>query len=173
MRLEHVGAMRPDQFVRAAELGVTVSIFIDHLHYWGDVLVDDLFGPEHGSVWAAAGSALAAGQRFTFHNDGPVTPANPLRNMQDSVTRLSPSGRVVAPQERIPVDAAVRAHTVNAAWQLFSEDHIGSIFPGAYADLVVLSANPLEVEPTELAEITVLATVLEGRTVYGDLSAIG
>ncbi len=130
LRLEHVGAMRPDQFVRAAELGVTVSIFIDHLHYWGDVLVDDLFGPEYGSVWAAAGSALAAGQRFTFHNDGPVTPANPLRNMQDAVTRLSPSGRVVAPQERIPVDAAVRAHTVNAAWQLFSEDHIGSIFPG-------------------------------------------
>lgn len=125
--------MRPDQFARAAELGVTVSIFIDHLHYWGgDVLVDDLFGPpEYGSVWAAAGSALAAGQRFTFHNDGPVTPANPLRNMQDAVTRLSPSGRVVAPpQERIPpVDAAVRAHTVNAAWQLFSEDHIGSIFP--------------------------------------------
>ncbi|ATI34361.1 amidohydrolase [Rhodococcus sp. H-CA8f] len=173
LRLEHVGAMRPDQFARAAELGVTVSIFIDHLHYWGDVLVDDLFGPEYGSVWAAAGSALAAGQRFTFHNDGPVTPANPLRNMQDAVTRLSPSGRVVAPQERIPVDAAVRAHTVNAAWQLFSEDHIGSIFPGAYADLVVLSANPLDVEPTRLADITVLATILEGRAVYGDLSAIG
>ncbi len=73
------------------------------------------------------------------------------------------------------MDAAVRAHTVNAAWQLFSEDHIGSIFPGAYADLVVLSANPpLDVEPAELADITVLATVLEGRTVYGgDLSAIG
>ncbi|MFJ7724023.1 amidohydrolase family protein, partial [Rhodococcus erythropolis] len=52
-------------------------------------------------------------------------------------------------------------------------DHIGSIFPGAYADLVVLSANPLDVEPAELADITVLATVLEGRTVYGDLSAIG
>ncbi|OYD68618.1 amidohydrolase [Rhodococcus sp. OK302] len=173
LRLEHVGAMRADQFQRAADLGVTVSIFIDHLHYWGDVLVDDLFGPEHGSVWAAAGSALAAGQRFTFHNDGPVTPANPLRNMQDAVTRLAPSGRVVAPEERIPVDAALRAHTVNAAWQLFSEENIGAIFPGAYADLVVLSANPLDTEPTSLSDLKILATVLEGRTVYGELSAIG
>ncbi|MDI9916193.1 amidohydrolase [Rhodococcus sp. IEGM 1379] len=173
LRLEHVGAMRPDQFQRAADLGVTVSIFIDHLHYWGDVLVDDLFGPEHGSVWAAAGSALAAGQRFTFHNDGPVTPANPLRNMQDAVTRLSPSGRVIAPQERIPVDAALRAHTVNAAWQLFSEEHLGAIFPGAYADLVVLSANPLDTEPTSLSDLKIRATMLEGRTVYGELSAIG
>ena len=170
LRLEHVGAMRADQFRRAAELGVTVSIFIDHLHYWGDVLVDDLFGPEHGGAWAAAGSALAAGQRFTFHNDGPVTPANPLRNMQDAVTRLSPSGQVRAPEERIPVDAALRAHTVNAAWQLFSEESIGAIFPGAYADLVVLSANPLDVAPTDLADIEVRATVLEGRTVYGDLN---
>lgn len=170
LRLEHVGAMRADQFRRAAQLGVTVSIFIDHLHYWGDVLVDDLFGPEHGGAWAAAGSALAAGQRFTFHNDGPVTPANPLRNMQDAVTRLSPSGQVRAPEERIPVDAALRAHTVNAAWQLFSEESIGAIFPGAYADLVVLSANPLDVAPTELADIEVRATVLEGRTVYGDLN---
>jgi predicted amidohydrolase YtcJ len=135
-------------------------------------LVDDLFGPEHGGAWAAAGSALAAGQRFTFHNDGPVTPANPLRNMQDAVTRLSPSGQVRAPEERIPVDAALRAHTVNAAWQLFSEESIGAIFPGAYADLVVLSANPLDVVPTELAGIEVRTTILEGQTVYGELTDI-
>ena len=75
-----------------------------------------------------------------------------------------------APEERIPVDAALRAHTVNAAWQLFSEESIGAIFPGAYADLVVLSANPLDVAPTDLADIEVRATVLEGRTVYGDLN---
>lgn len=169
LRLEHVGAMRPDQFRRATELGVTVSIFVDHLHYWGDVLVDDLFGPEHGSTWAAAGSALAAGQRFSFHNDGPVTPANPLRNIHDAVNRLSPSGRVVGPEERIPVDAALRAQTVNAAWQLQSEDVVGSLFPGAHADLVVLSGNPLEVDPATLADLQVVATVFGGRTVYGRL----
>ena len=75
-------------FVRAAELGVTVSIFIDHLHYWGDVLVDDLFGPR---IRIRLGrSRFCAGSRATVHlpqNDGPVTPANPLRNMQDAVNQ--------------------------------------------------------------------------------------
>lgn len=170
LRLEHVGAMRPDQFRRAAALGVTCSLFVDHLYYWGDVLVDDLFGTEHGGHWAAAGSALAAGHRISFHNDGPVTPTNPLRNIADAVNRRSRGGRVLAPDERIPVAAALRAQTVDAAWQLFSDDSIGSLKPGMHADLVVLSANPLAVDPERLADIEVQATVFAGSTVYGSLS---
>nr|WP_254597411.1 amidohydrolase [Prescottella equi] len=170
LRLEHVGAMRPDQFRRAADLGVTCSLFVDHLYYWGDVLVDDLFGSEHGGHWAAAGSALAAGHRISFHNDGPVTPTDPLRNLADSVTRRSRGGRVLAPEERIPVEAALRAQTVDAAWQLFSEDSIGALKPGMHADLVVLSANPLAVDPERIADIEVRATVFAGATVYGSLS---
>ncbi|PTR30281.1 hypothetical protein C8K36_102129 [Rhodococcus sp. OK519] len=169
LRLEHVGAMRPDQFRRAAALGVTCSLFVDHLYYWGDVLVDDLFGSEHGGHWAAAGSALAAGHRISFHNDGPVTPTNPLRNIADAVNRRSRGGRVLAPDERIPVEAALRAQTVNAAWQLFSDDSIGSLKPGMHADMVVLSANPLAVDPERLADIEVKATVFAGETVHGSL----
>lgn len=170
LRLEHVGAMRPDQFRRAADLGVTVSLFVDHLYYWGDVLVDDLFGTDHGGHWAAAGSALAAGHRISFHNDGPVTPTNPLRNIADAVNRRSRSGHVLAPDERIPVEAALRAQTVDAAWQLFGDDTIGSLKVGAYADLVVLSENPLVVDPEKIADIEVRATVLAGTTVFGTLN---
>ncbi|MFZ2174325.1 MAG: amidohydrolase [Rhodococcus sp. (in: high G+C Gram-positive bacteria)] len=169
LRLEHVGAMRPDQFRRATELGVTCSIFVDHLYYWGDVLVDDLFGPEYGERWAAAGSAIAAGQRISFHNDAPVTPLSPLRNITDAVTRRTRSGRVLAPDERISAEEALRAETINSAWHLRSEDVIGSITPGMHADLVVLSANPLSVDPYEIADLEVLATILEGRTVFGKL----
>ncbi|MEU2001961.1 amidohydrolase [Rhodococcus sp. NPDC019627] len=169
LRLEHVGAMRPEQFRRATELGVTCSMFVDHLYYWGDVLVDDLFGAERGSRWAAAASAIAAGQRISFHNDGPVTPTNPLRNITDAVTRRTRSGRVLAPEERIPVLEALRAETINSAWHLRSEDAIGSITPGKHADLVVLSANPLRVDPDDIAGLEVLATILEGRTVFGKL----
>lgn len=170
LRLEHVGAMRPDQFRRAAEMGVTVSLFVDHLYYWGDVLVDDLFGADHGGHWAAAGSALAAGHRISFHNDGPVTPTNPLRNIADAVNRRSRGGRVLAAEERIPVEAALRAQTVDAAWQLFGDDSIGTLKTGAYADLVVLSHNPLHVAPETLADIEIHATMLAGRTVYGSLN---
>ncbi len=120
--------MTPDQFRRATELGVTCSLFVDHLYYWGDVLVDDLFGPERGARWAAAGSAIKAGQRISFHNDGPVTPTNPLRNIADAVTRRTRSGRVLAPEERISVPD-VRAETINSAWHLRSEDAIGGDRP--------------------------------------------
>ena len=95
LRLEHVGAIRHEQLRRAADLGVTCSIFVDQIHYWGDVIVDGLFGPERGSRWMPAGSAVATGMRISLHNDPPVTPEEPLRNISVAVTRIAPSGRVL------------------------------------------------------------------------------
>jgi predicted amidohydrolase YtcJ len=167
LRLEHVAAIRPDQLRRAAALGVTCSLFVDQIHYWGDIIVDGLFGPEHGSHWMPAGSAVAAGVRISLHNDPPVTPEEPLRNISVAATRIAPSGRVLAPEERLTVDQAIRAQTIDAAWQLFSDDVIGSLEVGKYADLVVLSADPRTVPPAEIAELEVRATFLAGRQVYG------
>lgn len=167
LRLEHAGTMRPDQMRRAAALGVTVSMFVDQIHYWGDILVDGLFGPEHGSRWMAAGSAVAAGIRISLHNDPPVTPEEPLRNISVAVTRTAPSGRVLAPEERLTVDQAIRAQTIDAAWQLFADDVIGSLEVGKYADLVVLPCDPRTVPPEEIADLQVHATFLAGRQVYG------
>ena len=164
-RLEHVGAMTPAQFARAAALGVTASVFVDHVHYWGDVLVDELFG-EPGARWADAESAFAAGMRATFHNDGTVTPLEPFRNMSVAMTRLSNTGRRLDGAAGVSLDDALRAHTVNAAWQLQSEDHIGSIEVGKYADLIVVDRDPHEVGPAELADTVVLATYLAGTLVF-------
>ncbi len=166
LRLEHVGAIRPDQLRRAADLGVTCSIFVDHIHYWGDVIVDGLFGPERGSRWMPAGSAVATGMRISLHNDPPVTPEEPLRNISVAVTRMAPSGRVLAPEERLTVDQAIRAQTLDAAWQLFADDVTGSLEVGKYADLVVLSADPRAVPPERIADLEVRATYLAGRRVY-------
>ena len=166
LRLEHVGAIRPEQLKRAAALGVTCSIFVDQIHYWGDVIVDGLFGPERGSRWMPAGSAVAAGMRISLHNDPPVTPEEPLRNISVAATRKAPSGRVLAPEERLTVEQAIRAQTIDAAWQLFSEDAVGSLEVGKYADLVVLSADPRTVPPEEIADLEVRATFLAGRQVY-------
>lgn len=167
LRLEHVPMMRPEQMRRAAALGVTVSMFVDQIHYWGDVLVDGFFGPERGSRWAPAGSAVAAGLRISLHNDPPVTPEEPLRNISVATTRIAPSGRVLAPDERLTVDQAIRAQTLDAAWQLFADDVIGSLELGKYADLVVLSKDPRTVAPEEIADLEVFATFLGGRQVYG------
>ncbi|ANR91009.1 amidohydrolase [Mycobacterium avium subsp. avium] len=166
LRLEHVGAIRPDQLQRAADLGVTCSIFVDQIHYWGDVLVDGLFGEERGSRWMPAGSAVATGMRISLHNDPPVTPEEPLRNISVAATRKAPSGRVLAPEERLTVEQAIRAQTLDAAWQLFADDVIGSLEVGKYADLVVLSADPRAVPPERIADLQVRATYLAGRRVY-------
>ncbi|BBX65107.1 hypothetical protein MSAS_42810 [Mycobacterium saskatchewanense] len=168
LRLEHVGAIRPEQLQRAADLGVTCSIFVDQIHYWGDIIVDGLFGEEHGSRWMPAGSAVATGMRISLHNDPPVTPEEPLRNISVAVTRTAPSGRVLAPEERLTVDQAIRAQTIDAAWQLFSDDAIGSLEVGKYADMVVLSADPRAVPPERIAELDVRATYLAGRRVCGE-----
>lgn len=165
LRLEHVGAIRPEQLRRAAALGVTCSLFVDHLHYWGDVLVDGLFGEEHGSRWMPAASAVATGMRISLHNDAPVTPEEPLRNISVAATRVAPSGRILAPEERLTVEQAIRAQTLDAAWQLFAEDVTGSLEVGKYADLVVLSADPRAVAPEAIADLEVRATFLAGRQV--------
>ncbi|OBJ32190.1 amidohydrolase [Mycolicibacter heraklionensis] len=165
LRLEHVGAIRPEQLRRAAALGVTCSLFVDHLHYWGDVLVDGLFGEEHGARWMPAASAVATGMRISLHNDAPVTPEEPLRNISVAATRIAPSGRVLAPEERLTVEQAIRAQTLDAAWQLFAEDVTGSLEVGKYADLVVLSADPRTVAPEAIADLEVRATFLAGRQV--------
>jgi hypothetical protein len=166
LRLEHVGAIRDEQLRRAADLGVTCSIFVDQIHYWGDIIVDGLFGPERGSRWMPAGSAVATGMRISLHNDPPVTPEEPLRNISVAVTRKAPSGRVLAPEERLTVDQAIRAQTVDAAWQLFADDVIGSLEVGKYADMVVLSADPRTVPPERIADLEVRATFRAGRRVY-------
>jgi predicted amidohydrolase YtcJ len=166
LRLEHVGAIRPEQLQRAAALGVTCSIFVDQIHYWGDVIVDGLFGPERGSRWMPAGSAVATGMRISLHNDPPVTPEEPLRNISVAATRIAPSGRVLAPEERLTVEQAIRAQTIDAAWQLFADDIVGSLEVGKYADLVVLSADPRALPPEAIADLDVRATFLAGRQVY-------
>jgi predicted amidohydrolase YtcJ len=167
LRLEHVGAISDEQLRRAADLGVTCSIFVDQIHYWGDIIVDGLFGAEHGSRWMPCGSAVATGMRISLHNDPPVTPEEPLRNISVAATRTAPSGRVLAPEERLTVEQAIRAQTIDAAWQLFSDDVVGSLEVGKYADFVVLSADPRSVPPERIADLEVRATYLAGRRVYG------
>lgn len=72
----------------------------------------------------------------------------------------------LAPEERLTVEQAIRAQTIDAAWQLFAEDAIGSLQVGKYADMVVLSADPRTVPPEQIADLAVRATFLAGRQVY-------
>jgi predicted amidohydrolase YtcJ len=73
---------------------------------------------------------------------------------------------VLAPEERLSVEQAIRAQTIDAAWQLFADDIVGSLEVGKYADMVVLSADPRSVPPQDIADLEVQATFLAGRQVH-------
>ncbi|MFD4259040.1 amidohydrolase [Streptomyces sp. NPDC058534] len=167
-RLEHCGAVTPAQFRRAAQLGATVSLFMDHIRWWGDVLADDLFSSEIADNWMAARSAQDAGHRLSLHNDGACSPTDPLSSIATALTRRTlRSGRVHGTRERLTIDEALRAVTVNPAWQLHLENEIGMVRPGMRADLAVLSRDPRTADPDRfLDQVAVTATYFGGRPTW-------
>jgi len=164
-RLEHCSGMRADQFRRAHALGVTCSMFPGHVRYWGDQ-VEDAFGDEVAERWAPIADACASGMRVTLHNDSPVTPVSPIGNIATAVSRRTRSGRLLGPGQSIPLHTALRAHTVDAAWQVRAEDVVGSLTPGKYADFAVLDRDIEETAVEEIVETTVIATFLEGAVIH-------
>lgn len=158
-RIEHCQTAREDQLKRMKELGVTPSFFVAHVYYWGDRHRDLFLGPERAARISPLASASKLGLRYTLHNDTPVTPVDPLHLMWCAVNRLTSSGRVLGPEQRITVQQALRAVTIDAAWQNFEEQARGSIEPGKAADLVILDRNPLAVPPAEIRKIRVVRTI--------------
>ncbi|WP_170210450.1 amidohydrolase [Saccharopolyspora antimicrobica] len=167
-RLEHCGAVTADQYRRAADMGATVSLFMDHIRWWGDVLADDLFGPEVADRWMSARSAWDAGHRVSLHNDGVCSPTDPLSSVATAITRRShPSGRIHGTYQCLTIDEALRAVTANPAWQLHLEDEIGMLRMGMRADLVVLSRDPRTVPAEHFREaVAVSATYLSGQRTW-------
>ena len=162
----HAQALRRDQLPRVAALGMIPSFFVAHTYYWGDWHRDSVFGPVRGAAISPAASALAAGARFTIHNDAPVVPPRGTFLLWTAVNRLTRSGQVLGPDERLTPAQALRAMTIEAAHQAFEEDRKGSLEVGKLADLVILSANPLAVAPESIREIEVVETIKQGRTVW-------
>lgn len=160
----HAQMTRIDQIERMAVMGVTPSFYSAHTYYWGDRHAAIFMGPERASNMSPAKWALDAGVRFSSHMDTPVLPMLPLQAVWSQVERTSSSGAIIGEHQRIPRIDALRAVTINAAWQVFLDDQIGSIEPGKLADLVVLSANPLEAP--DIREIVVDRTFIGGAEVY-------
>ena len=89
-----------------------------------------------------------------------------MRVLDATVNRVSRSGRVIGPDQRVDAYTALRAMTIWPAYQQFEEATKGSIEAGKLADFVVLSADPLQTEPRKLASLEVIETIKEGKTVF-------
>ncbi|MDG2334452.1 MAG: amidohydrolase family protein [Myxococcota bacterium] len=166
-RIEHCSILHDEHIERMAALGISPSFLIGHVYYWGHAFIHDLFGPEKAAKLDRTASCEKAGIRWTLHSDDPVTEMNPLRCIENAVTRkLWKGDGLLAPEERISVDAALRASTIDAAWQCHSDQEVGSLEPGKYADFVVLDADPRQVEADDLGAIKILETWVNGTQVY-------
>ncbi len=162
-RIEHCSVLHDDQIHRMVELGLSPSFLIGHIRWWGTAFRDRLLGLPRANSYDPCASALAAGLRISLHSDWNVTPIEPLRYVEDAVTRImAESGDVLSGDERITVEAALRAVTIDAAWQCRADDITGSIEVGKYADLLILEEDPTAVDPTRIADITVSQTLLAG-----------
>jgi len=160
--VQHCQLTTPAQYGRMAALGMHANIFSNHIFYWGDQHRDVTVGPERAARMDACATAERLGVEFSFHSDTPVTPLGHLHVMWCAVNRLTASGQVLGPDERISVDTAMYAATLGAARQIKLDHEIGSLQTGKFADFAVLDADPYEVDPTELKDIGVWGTVVGG-----------
>jgi predicted amidohydrolase YtcJ len=103
---------------------------------------------------------------FTSHHDAPVARPDSMRVLSATVTRRSRTGDIIGPRHRVPVATALKAMTIWAAHQHFEEATKGSIEVGKLADFVVLSDNPMSVDPEALAALKVVETIKEGASIY-------
>ena len=166
-RIEHCSILHDEQIEKMAELGLSPSFLIGHVHYWGKAFVEDIFGLEKASKLDRTGACEDQGIRWSLHSDDPVTEMNPLRCMENAVVRnMWRSDELLAPEERVPAAAALRAMTIDAAWQCHSDHEVGSLAAGKFADFVVLAEDPLTVAPETLGEIKVLETWVGGRQIF-------
>jgi predicted amidohydrolase YtcJ len=164
--LIHGQACRLDQLPSLKELGIIPSFFPMHTFYWGDWHRDSVLGPERAENISPCASARKLGMIFTSHHDAPVANPNSIRVLSATVTRRTRSGAILGPNERVDTQTALKAMTLWPAYQHFEEATKGSIEVGKLADFVILDSNPLATPPETLADLKVVETIKEGRSIY-------
>jgi predicted amidohydrolase YtcJ len=163
-RIEHGGAMYPALAARAAALGIVVASQPGFMSTLGDGFAA-AFGDRRDDLYAFA-SWRRAGITVAGSSDAPVITADPLLGIRDAILRRTGDGLVLGPAERLTARDALDLYTTQAAFAMHREGDIGSLEPGKLADFVVLDRSPLRTDPEQIADIQILATVLDGTPVY-------
>ncbi len=164
-RIEHVQLLHPQDYARLGKLGVIASM--QPTHATSDMLISDKYWGKRSAGAYAWRTQLEAGAALAFGSDCPVEKIEPLMGIHAAVTRRradgSPGPEGWYPEQRLTVEEAVRAFTWGAAYAGGREDRLGSITPGKLADLTVLDRDIFVIEPMEILETRVDATIIGGK----------
>jgi hypothetical protein len=130
---------------------------------------EKIIGSERCKTTYAFKSLMNAGVVVSFGSDWFVAPPTPLEGIYAAVTRRTlddknPDGWI--PEQKISVEDALKAYTVNAAFASFEENIKGTLKPGMLADFVVLEKDITTIEPSLIRDVKVLQTVVGGTIVY-------
>jgi len=167
-RVEHAQHIRREDFARFGKLGVIASMQPYHAiddGRWAEKRI----GHERARTSYAWRSMLDAGAALAFGSDWPVAPLDPLSGIYAAVTRATLDGRNPGgwfPEQRLTVEEALRAYTQGCAYAAFEEKDKGTISPGKFADLDVLSEDLFRIPPERIKGARVEITIVGGRVVY-------
>ncbi len=161
----HAQLLREDQMDGLKRHNMVASFFVAHVYHWGDVHITN-FGRDRAQHISSVRAAADKGIAYTFHQDSPIIEPNMLETLWIATNRITKNGEVLGADQKISTYEALKAITVNAAYQYFEEDIKGSITAGKNADLVILDRNPLKVDTMELKDLVVEETIKCGETIY-------
>jgi predicted amidohydrolase YtcJ len=161
----HCTVITPELVERVRKLGILPTIFGPYAYYHGDKLLP-AFGEERLERMFAARSFLDAGVKIAAHSDHPCAPYPPMMAIQALVNRTTKAEKPIGRSQKISVMEALRLYTINAAYQQFDEDRLGSIEAEKLADMVVLSEDILTVPPEKIIDIPIDMTIVDGRIVH-------
>lgn len=159
----HFAVSTEDQVSRLGRLGAIISANPYYVTSLADSYSKIGLGAERADSMVRLKSVVNNGMSISLHSDMPMAPADPLFLAWCAVNRTTVSGRIAAPEQRITVEKALRAVTIQAAYSLRLENEIGSIKSGKKADFTILAQDPLTVAPTALKDIPIWGVVFEGK----------
>lgn len=164
-RLEHCLLSSIESIEKMKRLNITPSFHINHLYYYGQKLNDDIIGSQRSNTMLPIRHADSLNLKFSLHADQPMFESNPFRLIQTAVERKTKEGDYLGKQYSINILSALKAMTINAAWQIHKEDKIGSLEKGKYADFIIVDKNPLTINTSDLSNIKILNTFVNGNEV--------
>lgn len=166
----HSQIVREDQVADMKKINMIPSYFVAHTYFWGDVHIKNL-GKERAFKISPVKTTVNLGEiTYTLHQDTPVILPDMVFTIWCAVNRITKSGVIIGPDERVTTIEALKAVTINAAYQYFEENIKGSIKEGKLADLIILDKNPLKVDKMDIKDIKVIETIKEGKVLYKKVS---